>query len=315
MNLLELFSRTLDITLPVFTMVFVGIGLKRLKWIDREFVSTASALVFKATLPTLIFLSLIKADLSVALDVPLLLFFAAATLGQFLISWLWASYRVPKADRGIYVQGAFRGNCGIVGLALAAGMYGNYGLSAGSLLLGVVIVMYNALSVVALAAYQPGQSTNWRSLSKHIVTNPLIISVIAALPFTAFSIPLPSWLITSGDYFASLTLPLALICVGATLSVATMRSGSQIALSASSMKMIVLPLISTLAAWTVGFSGEQLGLLFLFFASPTAAASFVMVKAINGNVALAANIIAITTLMASVTVTSGIFVLRLLGWI
>lgn len=315
MNLLELFSRTLDITLPVFTMVFVGIGLKRLKWIDREFVSTASALVFKATLPTLIFLSLIKADLSVALDVPLLLFFAAATLGQFLISWLWASYRVPKADRGIYVQGAFRGNCGIVGLALAAGMYGNYGLSAGSLLLGVVIVMYNALSVVALAAYQPGQSTNWRSLLKHIVTNPLIISVIAALPFTAFSIPLPSWLITSGDYFASLTLPLALICVGATLSVASMRSGSQIALSASSMKMIVLPLLSTLAAWAVGFSGEQLGLLFLFFASPTAAASFVMVKAINGNVALAANIIAITTLMASVTVTSGIFVLRLLGWI
>ncbi|MDX1712552.1 MAG: AEC family transporter, partial [Halomonas venusta] len=154
MNLLELFSRTLDTTLPVFAMVFVGIGLKRLKWIDREFVSTASALVFKATLPTLIFLSLIKADLSVALDVPLLLFFAVATLGQFLISWLWASYRVPKADRGIYVQGAFRGNCGIVGLALAAGMYGNYGLSAGSLLLGVVIVMYNALSVVALAAYQ-----------------------------------------------------------------------------------------------------------------------------------------------------------------
>lgn len=315
MNLLELFSRTLDTTLPVFAMVFVGIGLKRLKWIDREFVSTASALVFKATLPTLIFLSLIKADLSVALDVPLLLFFAAATLGQFLISWLWASYRVPKADRGIYVQGAFRGNCGIVGLALAAGMYGNYGLSAGSLLLGVVIVMYNALSVVALAAYQPGQSTNWRSLLKHIVTNPLIISVVAALPFTAFSIPLPSWLITSGDYFASLTLPLALICVGATLSVATMRSGSQIALSASSMKMIVLPLLSTLAAWAVGVSGEKLGLLFLFFASPTAAASFVMVKAMNGNVALAANIVAMTTLMASVTVTTGIFALRLLGWI
>ncbi len=40
-----------------------------------------------------------------------------------------------------------------------------------------------------------------------------------------------------------------------------------------------------------------------------------MVKAIGGNVALAANIIAITTLMASVTVTLGVFALRLLGWI
>nr|WP_284041621.1 AEC family transporter [Halomonas olivaria] len=301
--------------MPVFAMVFIGIGLKRLHWIDRAFVATASALVFKATLPTLIFLSLIKADFSVALDVSLLLFFAAATLGQFAFSWVWAHYRVPRAERGIYVQGAFRGNCGIVGLALAAGMYGNYGLSAGSLLLGVVIVMYNALSVIALAAYQPGQSTDWRSLLKHIATNPLIISVFAALPFTAFSIPLPNWVITSGDYFASLTLPLALICIGATLSVASMRDGSQIALSSSVMKMVVLPFVSTLAAWMAGFSGEQLGLLFLFFASPTAAASFVMVKAINGNVALAANIIAITTLMASITVTVGIFALRLLGWI
>lgn len=315
MNLLELFARTLDVTLPVFAMVFVGLGLKQLKWIDSAFVSTASALVFKATLPTLIFLSLIKADLSVALDVSLLVFFAAATLGQFLLSWAWAHYRVPRSDRGVYVQGAFRGNCGVVGLALAAGMYGNYGLSAGSLLLGVVIVMYNALSVVVLAFYQPGQSTDWRSLLKHVVTNPLIISVFAALPFTALSIPLPSWLITSGDYFASLTLPLALICIGATLSVSSMRNSSQVALSASVMKMVLLPVVATAAAWLLGFSGEQLGLLFLFFASPSAAASFVMVKAIGGNVALAANIIAITTLMASITVTLGVFTLRLLGWI
>lgn len=315
MNLLELFARTLDITLPVFAMVFIGLVLKRLKWIDTAFVSTASALVFKATLPTLIFLSLIKADLSVALDVSLMAFFAAATLAQFVLSWAWAHYHVTRENRGIYVQGAFRGNCGVVGLALAAGMYGNYGLSAGSLLLGVVIVMYNVLSVVVLATYQPGQSTDWRSLLKHVVTNPLIISVFTALPFTAFSVSLPSWLITSGDYFASLTLPLALICIGATLSVSSMRDSSQVAMGASWMKMVTLPVLSTAAAWLMGFSGEQLGLLFLFFASPTAAASFVMVKAIGGNVALAANIIAITTLMASVTVTLGVFVLRLLGWI
>jgi len=314
-SLFELFARTLDVTLPVFAMVFVGLGLKRLGWIDRAFVTTASALVFKATLPTLIFLSLIKADLAVALDVPLLVFFALATLCQCALSWGWASFRVPREERGVYVQGAFRGNCGVVGLALAAGMYGNYGLSAGSLLLGVVIVTYNVLSVVVLAMYQPGQATDWRSLLWKICTNPLIIAVLAALPFTAWSVQLPRWLMTSGDYFASLTLPLALICIGATLSVRSLRESQQVALSASVMKMVILPVLSTGAAWFAGFSGRELGLLFLFFASPTAAASFVMVKAIGGNFSLAANIIAITTLMASVTVTAGIFALRLLGWI
>ncbi|HCR97551.1 MULTISPECIES: AEC family transporter [Halomonas] len=315
MNLLELFTQTLDITLPVFAMVFLGIGLKRLGWIDRTFVTTASALVFKATLPTLIFLSLIKADISVALDISLMVFFAIATLGQFVLSWLWAHFRVPYAERGIYVQGAFRGNCGVVGLALAAGMYGNYGLSTGSLLVGVVIIMYNALSVVVLTAYQAEKAANWRSILKHIATNPLIISVIVALPFTAFSISLPSWVMTSGDYFASLTLPLALICIGATLSMSSIRDKSDIAVSSSIMKMAILPVLSTVAAWLLGFEGEQLGLLFLFFASPTAAASFVMVKAMGGNAGLAANIIAITTLMASISVTLGIFALRLLGWV
>lgn len=315
MNLLELFTQTLDITLPVFAMVFLGIGLKRLGWIDRTFVTTASALVFKATLPTLIFLSLIKADISVALDISLMVFFAIATLGQFVLSWLWARFRIPYAERGIYVQGAFRGNCGVVGLALAAGMYGNYGLSTGSLLVGVVIIMYNALSVVVLAAYQAEKAANWRSILKHIATNPLIISVIVALPFTAFSISLPSWVMTSGDYFASLTLPLALICIGATLSMSSIRDKSDIAVSSSIMKMAILPVLSTVAAWLLGFEGEQLGLLFLFFASPTAAASFVMVKAMGGNAGLAANIIAITTLMASISVTLGIFALRLLGWV
>ena len=52
-----------------------------------------------------------------------------------------------------------------------------------------------------------------------------------------------------------------------------------------------------------------------FFASPTAAASFVMVKALGGNDRLAANIIALTTLLASITVTLGVFVLRSAGLI
>jgi predicted permease len=38
-----------------------------------------------------------------------------------------------------------------------------------------------------------------------------------------------------------------------------------------------------------------------------------MVKALGGNDRLAANIVALTTLMASVTVTAGVFVLRTAG--
>ncbi|MFC3282985.1 AEC family transporter [Litchfieldella rifensis] len=312
MSLLDVFLGTLEITLPVFAMVFIGIALKRSGWIDTHFVNTASNLVFKGTMPTLIFLSLIKADIDTAFNPGLMAYFALATLATFLLSWAWALWRVPPADRGVYVQGAFRGNCGIVGLALAASMYGEYGLSAGGLLLGVVILSYNALSVIVLAAYRPDRNADWRSITKHIARNPLILAVVTALPLTVLEIGLPTWLMTSGEYFASLTLPLALICIGATLSIGALRESHDTAVGASLMKMVTLPLLATGGAWLIGFSGRELGLLFLFFASPTAAASFVMVKAMGGNAKLAANIVAISTLLASLTVTAGVFGLRVL---
>lgn len=313
MGLIDVFLGTLEVTLPVFAMVFVGFALKRAGWIDQAFVATASYLVFKGTLPMLIFLSIIEADLDATLNPGLLLFFALATLGTFLAAWGWAILRVPRPERGVYVQGAFRGNCGIVGLALAAGMYGDYGLSAGGLLLGVVIITYNVFSVIALSAYQPDRRTDWRHIAAHIVRNPLILAVVAAVPVAALEWRLPGWLMTSGEYFASLTLPLALICIGATLSLGALQRSGQLALGASLMKMITLPLLATTAAWLSGFSGRELGVLFLFFASPTAAASFVMVKAMGGNAVLTANIIAITTLLASLTITLGLFLLKWAG--
>lgn len=313
MTLIGTFFHTLETTLPVFAMVFIGLGLRRLGWIDSAFIHTASALVFRATLPTLVFLSIVRADLETTLNPTLLAFFVVATLASFMLCWLWALRTVPMADRGVYVQGAFRGNCGIVGLALAASLYGDYGLSAGGLLLGVVIISYNALSVIVLTTYQPGQTASWTRILGDIIRNPLILAVVVAVPFAWSGLTLPAWLMTSGDYFASLTLPLALLCIGGTLSLSALRNDRKLAVSASIMKMVTLPVLCTLAAWMAGFGGRELGLMFLFFASPTAAASFVMVKALGGNDRLAANIVALTTLIASVTVTVGVFVLRSAG--
>ncbi|WP_339780203.1 AEC family transporter [uncultured Marinobacter sp.] len=315
MELISIFQQTLETTLPVFAMVFIGLGLRRVGWIDDAFVHTASALVFKATLPTLVFLSIIKADLSTSLNPRLLIFYLFATLASFGLAWLWARWRVKHANRGVYVQGAFRGNCGIVGLALAANLYGDFGLSAGSILLGLVILSYNALSVIVLAAYQPGQSPHLQRILQDILRNPLILSVFAAIPVAWLNLQLPDWVMTSGDYFASLTLPLALLCIGATVSLSALRSDSSTALSSALMKMVALPTLCTGAAWAMDFSGPELGLLFLFFASPTAAASFVMAKALGGNDRLAASIVAITTLIASVTITLGVFVLKSAGLI
>ncbi len=312
---MPLILQTLNVTAPVFAMLFVGVALRRLGWIDVPFINTASALVFRATMPTLLFISIIEADLAAALQPRVLLYFSAATLATFLLAWGWALLRCPPADRGVYVQGAFRGNNGIVGLALASSLYGDYGLSLGGVLAGLVILLYNVLSAVVLAIYSPSGRYDVGSIAASILRNPLIIGVVAAMPFAYWQIGLPGWLMTSAGYFAKMTLPLALICIGGTLSLAALRESSGPALSSSLMKMVWLPLLGTVGAWLCGLHGPELGILFLYFASPTAAASFVMARAVNANAQLAAAIIVITTLMAALTINAGLFLLGWLGWI
>lgn len=313
--MLALFSQTLAVTAPVFAMLFLGVLLRRIGWIDAAFVNTASALVFKGTMPVMLFLAILDADLSTALQPALLGYFSLATLASFLLAWAWSLWRCPREDRGVYTQGAFRGNNGIVGLALATSLYGDYGLSVGGVLAGLVILLYNSLSAVVLAIYSPGAKSDARSIARSIIGNPLIIGVLAAIPFAYWQIALPAWLVTSGDYFARMTLPLALICIGGTLSAAALRESGALAFDASLLKMVWLPLLTTFGAWLSGFRGAELGILFLYFASPTAAASFVMAKAAGGNHQLAAGIIVITTLLAAITSNLGIFLLQWLGWI
>lgn len=313
--MLSVAIQTLGITAPVFVMLFLGVALKRLGWIDAAFIQTASALVFKATMPALLFISIIKADLDAALQPALLIYYVIATVATFFLAWGWALWRCPVADRGVYVQGAFRGNNGIVGLALATSLYGDYGLSLGGVLAGVVILLYNSLSALILAIYSPDGRSGAGAIFLSILRNPLVIGVTVAVPFAYWQIPLPGWLMTSGQYFAQMTLPLALICIGGTLSLSVLRESSRLALSSSLMKMIWLPALATVGAWLAGFSGPELGILFLYFASPTASASFVMARAVNANHQLAAIIIVITTLMAALSINVGLFLLGWLGWI
>ena len=315
LRMFAIFSEILGITAPVFAMLFLGLLLKRLGQIDAAFISTATSLVFNVSMPAMLFLAILHADLRTALQPALLGYFVLATVVGFLLVWGWALWRVPRVDRGVYVQGAFRGNNGIIGLALATSLYGDYGLSLGGVLGGVVILSYNSLSAIVLAIYSPNAKASVWSISKNILRNPLILGVLAAIPFAYWQFRLPAWLTTSGEYLAQLTLPLALICIGATLSLASLRESGKVALGASVMKMVWLPLLGTLGAFFCGFREAELGILFLFFASPTAAASFVMAKAAGANHQLAAAIIVITTLAAAITTNIGLFVLQWGGWI
>jgi predicted permease len=301
---------SLTVTGPIFIVLAQGWGLMKRGKLNDAFVDTGSRLVFNVALPALLFIGVSKTPFDQATRPALVAFGLAATLACYLaLEWLAARCVAVAEDRGVVVQGGFRSNMGIIGLAYCVNAYGDRALGAASLYLGLVTILFNILSVITLS----------RSLHRHqgaasmlrgIARNPLIIAILLALPVSWMGVRLPGWALQSGQYFANLTLPLALLCTGAALDFKRLRVELGGTLLAASAKLVGVPLVFVLGGLALGFRGIELGVLLLMSSAPSAAASYVMVRAMGGNAPLAANIIALTTVGSILTTSLGVMLLR-----
>ncbi len=208
----------------------------------------------------------------------------------------------------------------IIGLATVANAYGDVGLSIGAVYMGIVTILFNVLAVITLSRVSKSADDTWVSRSlmivKKLFTNPLILSLLAAFAYKALPLPpLTGVIHTTGDLLAAVALPLALICAGASIDMKSMLHPSGLSMQASIGRIIIAPLLAIVIGLAFGLTGVHMGVLFLMVASPTAAASYVMAKAMGGNDVLAANILAFTTVVGLFGMAIGAAILRGLGLI
>jgi hypothetical protein len=305
-----MFAFAFSVTAPIFLMVLLGVVLKRGRVIDDAFIVTVSKLIYMVGLPTLLFISSATSDFTQMADMRLLMAFGVMTLVVFFFAQATAHWHVQhKQDVGVFVQGAFRGNLVILGLAFCANAYGPRGVAIAALPVAMTVVMYNFLSVYTLSRSLESENGFGKTV-KGIVRNPLLIAIALGLVVNAVGLPLPKLLLDSGSYLGQMVLPLALICIGGALNLKQLHRVDRVAAAASVWKLLVSPLLACTLAIGLGVRGENLAILFLLAASPTATVSFAMVQAIGGNATLAANIIVQTTLASLLTVTLGLWLLQ-----
>lgn len=298
--------------LPVFLILFLGYFLKRKKLFDEAFITTSSTIVYKVALPTFLFLKLSGTNFKTTFYPAEVIFILTGIFVSFSLIWFFARFFiVNKKDLGVFVQGSFRSNFAIVGLAIIYNVFGNSGLAKGTVILAFIVGMLNILSVIVLeSTLRPQKKTNILQLFFNILKVPMIIAIIVSLPFSFFEIVLPEAIITTGDYLAALTLPLALIGIGGSLNFTQLRKASGMAVSAAIIKILVIPCLLTYIAYLIGFTNDTLGIIFIFFACPTAIVSFIMAKSLGGNEKLAGNIVVLSTVGSVLTISTGIFILR-----
>jgi len=296
-------------------MMALGYLFKRRNMISAEFIRSGSSLVFNVTLPCLLFLNIATADIVALIHPQLLLTAAVITVLAVALLWVY-SRSMTGPQRGVFVQGAYRGNVSIIGLATIVNAFGHQALAPAGVYLAIMVIIYNILAILVLSAAQPNAEQNlFKTTLLTMLTNPLFIAIILGLCLALMGLRLPEWLTTSGRYLANMTLPLALLCIGGSLSLDRLKGNRSLIFQASAAKLVILPLVSVVIGASLGFRGLTLGILYLMMATPSATASFVMAREMKGDADLAADIVAITTIFSAFTTTLGLVGLRANGLI
>ena len=154
---MENFLLALNVVLPIFFIMTLGFLLKKIKMVDEYSLNIMNKLVFRVFMSTLLFLNVYNiGDLSaLSMDNLKLLGYAfIIILVVLFIAWLIYMPKVKdKRKLSVLIQGVYRGNFVLFGLAIVDSIYGKEGLATVSLLTIVVIPTFNVLAVIILEYY------------------------------------------------------------------------------------------------------------------------------------------------------------------
>lgn len=311
-NLIFIFN----IVLPIFLLIILGLFLKKIKIINDVFVKQLSNFVFKVSLPALIFLELSNVEINTAFDSKLIIISISLIFLVFGISWFTSTiFTKTPEDKGAFVQGSYRSNFAIVGIAMLTGIVDSAHLGKAIMLLAFVMPIFNVLAVIALTVPMH-QASNDRIVKtfKEIAKNPLIISAYFAVPVSYFAIEIPSSVTITLKYLSNIALPLALVGIGASINIKELLTASSNSFIASINKIILFPILAVIGGYLLGLQDQDILILFILMGTPTAVASFVMAEAMKSNSKMAGNIITISTLGSIFTISIGVIILKFLGF-
>ena len=315
---MENFLLALNVVLPMFFTMSLGVILRKLKWVDENSLNIMNKLIFKVFMSTLLFLNIYNiGDLSVlsAGNLKLLAYTFIIILVILFLAWLFYAFKIKDRKKlSVLIQGVYRGNFILFGLAIADSLYGKEGLGVVSILTIIIIPTFNTLAVIILEYYS-GKEISIKKLFKQVLKNPLILASIIGVIFIVFKITIPKPIHKTLVDISKIATPLAFIVLGGELKFGNMLKNIKYLISVNILRLIVNPIITLGVGRLLGFDGAEIVALLALSACPTAVSSFTMAKEMGADGDLAGEIVATTSIFSILTIFCWVLLLKNIAWI
>ncbi|KGT48839.1 MULTISPECIES: AEC family transporter [Acinetobacter] len=288
----------LTVLFPLIALIALGYVLKQKQWLTDGFWSGAEKLNYYILFPIMLFLNLASAQIQISIirEVLFVSLLITALVCVVLYS-LKAIYHIGISRFGVYVQSILRFNT-YIGLAAISTLFGQAGMTIFAVIMVLLIPVVNIVSILAFtkpADMQIGK------IFISLIKNPLIVGCLVGGLYNLSGLGIWQGMNQLLKQMAACSLPLGLMCVGAALKFGQINLDLWRIIWSTTGRLIFMPLLGLGVCKVLGISTLTTQVLVLFFALPTASASYVLTKVLGGDSELMAKVISVQTVAAGVT--------------
>ncbi|WP_462331805.1 AEC family transporter [Schwartzia sp. (in: firmicutes)] len=298
---------------PVFVLIGVGLVIRLRKLLTDDELKRVNGMVFQIFFFIMLFYSTYTTNIRQTFQ-PRLIAFALCSLA---VIYLVPFFLVPKFEptdkrRGAMIQAIYRSNFVLLGIPLVANLFGEENIAVTTMMIAVVVPIYNVLGVMTLEIFRGGKVAPLQ-LFKNVLKNPMIAGALCGLAFLVLGIPIPNVVMKPLHQISVATTPIALIILGASFHLGTTGTHRKQLIACIISRLIIIPAFVLSAGAFFGFRGVEFATLIAIFASPCAVAGFAMAQQMDSDADLAGNCVVFTTALSCLTLFGWIVIFHSLG--
>ena len=307
------FIISIEAVIPMFSMLILGVIVRKLKILNDTELTHVNAMIFKALFPILMFSNVYNVKISETFDLKLTIFSVSLVLIMYLLALLFV-LKIEKSNkkRGAMIQAIYRTNFVLMGFPVAANLAGEGNIGITAIMVAIIVPLYNVLAVITLECFR-GTQVDFKKVIKGILKNPLILGAIAGLIFASLDISMPKVMEKTISQISASATPMALIVLGASFNLESVEKEYKNLIICVMGRLILVPAVALSLAALIGIRGVGFITLIGIFASPCAVSSYTMAQQMDSDGSLAGNTVIFTSAIASFTLFVWIFLFKQLG--
>ncbi len=297
----------LNLTIPMFSLIGIGYMLRRIQFMSEQDGTVLSKFAFYILLPPLMFTSILSGDASRSLNINFIFSYEIITISIFVLTYLLGVLiKLKTMEKAIFGLNAAYPNYGYIGVPLCILAFG----AEAAIPLALILLADTFVLLTTLIFYKLTETrkTSLRELSKEIIQrfiyNPLMMSVFVAFIFSTVDIKIVTAIDRTLSIVAASATAVALIALGVSLNVTSIKNQKSILFFITVIKLIVHPiLIFIVFQFQTNIDPIWVKTAIVCASLPVAANVFVLANYYKNFESESAAAITITTIVSSITVT------------